>query len=69
MPIYEYQCKDCNARFDLLRPMRASDDDVKCEKCGSSEVSKLLSTFASSSTSSLGFATGGGGCSPSSGFS
>ncbi len=50
MPIYEYQCKECEARFDLLRPMNASDDEVKCEFCGSTEVSKLLSAFAATGT-------------------
>ncbi|MCA9730827.1 zinc ribbon domain-containing protein [candidate division KSB1 bacterium] len=70
MPIYEYQCKDCNSRFDLLRPMRASDEDVKCKDCGGSNVTKLLSMFASSGGSSYGGGyTGGGGCSPSGGFS
>ena len=49
MPIYEYEFNECNARFDLLRPMNSSDNDVKFESCGSTQVSKLLSAFAATS--------------------
>ncbi len=43
MPIYEYECKKCNAVFDCI-VMKASDP-VKptCEKCGSTSVNKLVS--------------------------
>ncbi|KAA3618636.1 MAG: zinc ribbon domain-containing protein [Calditrichaeota bacterium] len=67
MPIYEYKCDACNSQFDLLRPMNSSDDDVKCESCGSGEVHKLLSTFASTGPDT--FSNGGGGCAPYGGFS
>jgi putative FmdB family regulatory protein len=33
VPIYEYQCDDCGASFEVMQ--RMSDDPlVKCEKCG-----------------------------------
>ncbi|NWG14953.1 MAG: zinc ribbon domain-containing protein [Acidobacteria bacterium] len=45
MPIYEYRCADCADRFDvLLRTMNA--DGVKCPSCGSTRVTRLVSTFA-----------------------
>lgn len=43
MPIYEYQCKKCNARFEELQRM---NEKANCPKCGSSSVERLLSTFA-----------------------
>jgi putative FmdB family regulatory protein len=42
MPIYEYECKKCNTVFEII-VSSSSLEDVKCEKCGSSEVRKLIS--------------------------
>ncbi len=43
MPIYEYQCNKCEAEFDCV-VMRASEKFTpKCEKCGSTDVKKLVS--------------------------
>ena len=43
MPLYEYTCSKCSAKFDEL--VRASDRDanVKCPKCGSSKTARSLS--------------------------
>ncbi len=42
MPIYEYQCGDCNHVFDVLQKM--SDDPLTyCPECGKPELRKLLS--------------------------
>jgi len=60
MPIYEYSCKTCNRKFELLR--RFSDTaEVTCPKCGSVEVVRKISTF---SCGMGGPASGGsgGGC-------
>ena len=47
MPIYEYACKKCSAKFDhLARTMAASDAKVKCPECGSTDTSRALSVFA-----------------------
>jgi len=53
MPLYEYQCERCNATFEVL--LRGAEQRVKCEKCGSRRVKKLLSAF-SAGTSSCGTA-------------
>lgn len=45
MPIYEYQCQDCLATFDVRRSFSQADDPVDCPYCQSSAVTKLLSTF------------------------
>jgi putative FmdB family regulatory protein len=44
MPIYEYRCEPCAERFEEL--VRASDPAVTCPGCGSSDVQRLLSSFA-----------------------
>jgi putative FmdB family regulatory protein len=46
MPIYEYRCKACNHKFSALIGMTAEPDEEKCPKCGSHEVSRLVSRFA-----------------------
>ena len=50
MPVYEYHCQDCGARFELL--MRAGKTPT-CPHCGSSLLRKLLSApFVSSGQTS-----------------
>jgi len=44
MPIYEYSCTDCGERFEVLH--RGDGNEAKCPSCGSTGVSRLLSTFA-----------------------
>ena len=42
MPIYEYQCSDCNQQFEALQSF--SDDPIQvCPMCGGEQVSKLIS--------------------------
>lgn len=51
MPIHDYQCETCSARFEwLLRPP-ATDDAVTCASCGSRIVRRLISSFGVSSAS------------------
>lgn len=40
MPIYEYQCPKCNHQFEQLV---RGDEMVTCPKCGSPNLTKLLS--------------------------
>ena len=45
MPIYEYTCKKCAKKFELLR--RFSDTaEVTCPKCSSVEVERTVSSFS-----------------------
>ena len=66
MPIFEYCCEKCGEEFERLVPR--SDTKVHCEKCGSGEVKKKLSTFSASVRSSGGCPaasvcpSSGGGC-------
>ncbi len=48
MPLYEYSCRQCGQRFEVLQRIGADASGVSCPKCGGREVAKQLSTFASS---------------------
>ncbi len=44
MPIYEYQCRQCNERHEIIQKL--SDDPLThCPKCGG-EMKKLISSPA-----------------------
>ena len=60
MPLYEYQCKKCDEKFETLVSLRELDNPVECPHCGSEETDKLLSTFSASVGSS---GTGNSSCS------
>ncbi len=52
MPLYEYKCRKCHTRFELLRQMSDADRDVKCPKCRSTAVEREISGFAAGKCSS-----------------
>ncbi len=61
MPLYEYQCKSCENKFETLFSLKQLDDPVKFPYCGSEETDSLLSTF---SASGGGSKTGSSSCRP-----
>ncbi|HLI49782.1 MAG TPA: zinc ribbon domain-containing protein [Chthonomonas sp.] len=46
MPIYEYLCSGCRRRFRKLVGMVAGEVSLVCPRCGSTEVSRLISRFS-----------------------
>ena len=50
MPIYEYQCKPCGAKFEKLIRSMSSSEAVKCPECGSDQTARALSVFAAVSS-------------------
>lgn len=62
MPIFEFECKECQQHFeDLVFGTRI--DGVVCPVCGSDQVRKKMSTFASkvgSDGASLSLGSGSG---------
>ena len=67
MPLYEYECLDCETRFDALRGMSEADDPISCPQCESQETQRMISLF--SAVGDQGVIAGEGGscasCSPS----
>ena len=51
MPIYEYECRTCQLRFErLVRPTATSPDTKTfCPQCHGENVQQLVSLFALSS--------------------
>ncbi len=73
MPIYEYKCAACGNCFEALR-FASDNEGPLCPKCGSPQVERQLSCFATgvaggSGLAGLGTAGGGGGGCGSGGFS
>lgn len=70
MPLYEYFCSDCRAKFSALRPMKQADAPIACENCEGEHTARVLSLFAAitgeraeEGTFGVGpSATAGGGC-------
>lgn len=46
MPIYEYGCNDCHARFQKLVQGFRDPAELACPRCGSDQVRRLVSRFA-----------------------
>ncbi len=66
MPIYEYSCLKCNAKFSLLQSLYPADNNTECPKCSSREIKKILSSFSCASGSETSVSSpapnfGGGG--------
>ncbi len=44
MPIFEYQCRECGAKFEKI--VSSSAVEITCKNCESKDVDQLLSVFA-----------------------
>ena len=65
MPLYEYICPDCGVKFEMMRPISCSAEDVPCPQC-KSQAKRVLSSFAAFSKDESGLVTptaGGSACS------
>ncbi|MCX6641235.1 MAG: zinc ribbon domain-containing protein [bacterium] len=51
MPIYEFECANCQNKFDELVRVSVDLSAIVCPKCGANAPRKLMSVF--------GFASGG----------
>ena len=45
MPIYTFVCKDCKEKFDLLIGVTMDKPELKCKKCGSKNIERIISSF------------------------
>jgi len=70
MPIFEYQCEECNTKHEVLHKSSRNQEEVACPKCKSKKNKKMFSTFSASfsSSSNSGSSCASGNCDvPSSG--
>ena len=54
MPIFEFICQECGSPFEELVRSSSAVGEVICPSCGSSQVAKQISTFASKVAGSAG---------------
>ena len=52
MPIYDYICKDCGEKFNLLVGVSSEKVEFKCKKCGSLNIKKIFASFSMGASSS-----------------
>lgn len=70
MPIYEYECRNCNGSFEKMVSFSEADKLPECPKCLSKETHKLISVAASFATSgSAGGSSSASSCGSRGGFS
>ena len=43
MPLYEFQCHSCGTKFEMLRRLSDSDEDVTCPACGEKQADRQIS--------------------------
>ncbi|HEY7653304.1 MAG TPA: zinc ribbon domain-containing protein [Methylomirabilota bacterium] len=46
VPIYEYECQGCRRRVSLLIRTAQAAEGPRCPRCGSAQLSRLMSRFA-----------------------
>jgi putative FmdB family regulatory protein len=64
MPVYEYYCRTCQNKFELLRPMKQSALTANCPS-GHEGATRTISVFAAIGRDEFGESipmAGGGGC-------
>ncbi len=57
MPIFEYQCQECEENFEILQLSHEDEAAVGCPQCGSEQTERLISAFSTSAVE-----TGTSGC-------
>ena len=53
MPIYEYECENCGERFELRKDINDCDSDIRCPKCGTENLRRIFSMFATGSSNRI----------------
>ena len=69
MPIYEYVCKDCKNKFEILRSIPDADAPISCTNCLSDRTFRAVSVFNAQSGSKIIAGGNNGGCAGCSGGS
>ena len=54
MPIYEFQCTDCGEKKEILFRSNNEKIEMKCEKCGSKNLQRVLSSTSFAVTGGSG---------------
>jgi len=52
MPIYEYECRKCKEKFEVLQKINEDNGHLRCPKCKADRPQRVLSSFSSGSVKS-----------------
>jgi putative FmdB family regulatory protein len=47
MPLYEYECRVCKEKFEILQSIRDDGSKLQCPKCQADKPKRILSLFSS----------------------
>jgi len=64
MPIYEYRCKQCDAKFEKRVKLSTQAAEIECPKCGARRVEKAVSLFGTASSPLSGGPSHAAACGP-----
>ncbi len=59
MPIFEYQCEECQTIFERLTLGASTGTTPTCPQCTSSNTAKRLSTFSTTTGTTVGATSAG----------
>jgi len=62
MPVYDYECRACERKFEIRRRITEPRDDVCCPECQGTDIAQIMGTFMALGLSSKR-SSGGGSCS------
>ena len=51
MPIYEYECKECGCKFEVLHMIEEDDSELTCPECNAKNPVRVFSLFSSGESS------------------
>jgi len=57
MPLFEFECNNCNNSFEDLVRSDGEIEDIICPFCGSSSAQKKISTFATKLSVTTGYSS------------
>lgn len=47
MPLYEYQCRSCDHKFETMQSISIRAEETSCPHCHEHNATRLMSAFAS----------------------
>jgi putative FmdB family regulatory protein len=65
MPLYEFQCAECDREFEELVRASTAAAEVRCPECGGESVRRKVSLFASKVSGGAALASSAAACAPS----
>ncbi|HHY96384.1 MAG TPA: zinc ribbon domain-containing protein [Firmicutes bacterium] len=62
MPVYEFRCRACGHKFEILCRMGETGAGLECPQCGAKAPTRLISAFRTISSGGNGGGSSGSSC-------